>query len=116
MEEVVLEGYAAPEDTNPPVLTLNLGDGERAITTNGTFVVVHRYPQFSPRFVHPGATAFDLEDGNLTSRISSFGVGAIDMDVTTDEKPYVISYQVQDSSGNTAKVTIREDFYDFPCT
>ena len=54
-------------------------------------------------YVDPGATAYDNVDGNITSRLSTFGVGAVDTTTPSDpSQPYVISYDVTDSAGNRA--------------
>jgi hypothetical protein len=48
----------------------------------------------------------DNIDGNLTSSIASFGVGAVNMAVeTTPESPYLITYAVSDVAGNAATVS-----------
>lgn len=60
-------------------------------------------------YVDPGATATDNVDGNITSRLSAFGVGAVDTSApTTASTPYLITYDVSDSAGNTAVEGLRE--------
>ena len=60
------------------------------------------------KYTDPGATATDNVDGNLTSQLSSFGVGAV---VTTRPtaaaSPFVIAYNVKDSAGNAAPTARR---------
>ena len=60
------------------------------------------------KYSDPGATATDNVDGNLTSQLSSFGVGAV---VTTRPtaaaSPFVITYNVKDSAGNAAPTARR---------
>lgn len=54
-------------------------------------------------YVDPGATATDNVDGNLTSQLSTFGVGAVDTSApTAASAPYLITYDVSDSAGNAA--------------
>lgn len=102
------EEFVVELDTEPPVIYLEVGDGQWAMTTSGAMVVVHTYPLFSPAFVDPGATAYDVVDGDVTDSVSSFGVGAVRMDVATDEaNPYIITYRVSDNAGNAAKVRHR---------
>ncbi len=60
-------------------------------------------------YVDPGATATDNIDGNITSRLSTFGVGAVDTSApTTAKAPYLITYDVSDSAGNAAVEGLRE--------
>ncbi len=54
-------------------------------------------------YVDPGATATDNVDGNITSQLSTFGVGAVDTSAPTAASgPYLITYDVSDSAGNAA--------------
>lgn len=58
----------------------------------------------------PGASAFDAVDGNLTSRVQSFGAGAVDTSMPTApgrDFSYVVEYAVEDKSGNAAPVARR---------
>ena len=93
-------------DTVAPVITLRLGDGGQAATTDaGVLIVIHRVPQFSPPFVDPGVVAFDETDGNLTAGVTRFGLSAVDTAVLTPlEQPYLIDYHVTDAAGNAAQV------------
>ena len=60
-------------------------------------------------YVDPGATATDNVDGNITSRLCTFGVGAVDTSApTTASAPYLITYDVSDSAGNAASTGLRE--------
>ena len=76
------------EDTTPPAITL-LGDPVVYLDCS------------DPTYVDPGATAFDLCDGNLTGSIFVSGhVGPF-----TNAGEYTRTYTVRDSSGNEASVT-----------
>ena len=56
----------------------------------------------------PGATATDSIDGNITSRLTTYGVGAVKtVSPTATASPYVVTYNVQDSSGNQATPGLR---------
>lgn len=65
------------------------------ITLIGASTINH--PQFTP-YIDPGATAADIEDGNITGDIV---VGGDTVDVNTVGS-YVITYNVQDSDLNDA--------------
>jgi hypothetical protein len=58
-------------------------------------------------YLDPGATAYDTVDGNVTSLLEAYGVGAV---VTTAptlaNQPFVVTYGVTDAAGNSA-VTMR---------
>ncbi len=60
-------------------------------------------------YVDLGATAMDNIDGNITSRLSTFGIGKV---VTTAPNnasaPYIITYDVSDAAGNAAVQGLRE--------
>ncbi len=71
--------------TNPPTITL-LGDNPATVTVNSVFN-------------DPGATAYDTEEGDLTSRIERTGV----LDTATVGS-YVLHYSVMDSDRKTASV------------
>lgn len=61
-------------------------------------------------WVDPGATAFDAVDGDCTSSIQSFGVGAVDTSVPTPPGKtfsYVVEYAVSDKSNNAAPTARR---------
>ncbi|ATX82288.1 Cytochrome c2 [Mariprofundus ferrinatatus] len=79
---------AAKADTRPPVIKLR---GEASISINE-----------GEEFIDPGATAWDMVDGNLTSRIRVSG------EVNTSRPAaYMISYNVSDRAGNSAKKVSR---------
>ena len=60
-------------------------------------------------YVDPGATATDNVDGNITSRLTSYGIGAVKTTApTASSSPYLITYDVSDSSGNAATPGLRE--------
>ena len=93
-------------DVNPPVITL-LG-GAPATTLAGGVVVDSVVVNVGAVFVDPGATAWDPEDGDVTHRISAFGVGNVDTTaVTAKGLPYLIEYGATDAAGNAATVARR---------
>ena len=54
-------------------------------------------------YTDPGATATDNVDGNITSRLSTFGLGAVDTTAPNNaSNPFFITYDVSDSAGNAA--------------
>lgn len=87
--DFLLTGMCSPQtdkDNTPPEIDL---------INNPTITVIAGQP-----FVDPGAVAFDLEDGNITSWIVT----------SSDVNPFIpgtysISYEVTDSRGLTASVT-----------
>ena len=59
-------------------------------------------------YTDPGATAIDAVDGNITSSLSTYGIGAVSTAAPTNaSSAYIITYTVQDSSGNAAMPGIR---------
>ena len=80
--------YRAVEvsDTTSPDIDL-VGDEQMTVEVNGSFT-------------DPGATATDSFEGDLTDQISDSGT----VDITSLGN-YTITYQVSDSSGNTADVS-----------
>ena len=46
-------------------------------------------------YTDPGATAYDNVDGNLTSSLSSFGIGAVFTSLPTGSSYFTITYTVQ---------------------
>ena len=46
-------------------------------------------------YTDPGATAYDNVDGNLTSSLSSFGIGSVFTSQPTGTKYFNITYTVQ---------------------
>jgi hypothetical protein len=111
LEVVEVVEFVVEADTEPPVLTMKLGDGGRwAENDDGSRYVFHIVAQFAP-FVDPGASAVDARDGDLTSTIAAFGSAAVKIDVVTPETaPYLITYDVQDAAGNAA-ATLRRRVY-----
>ncbi len=75
-------------DTTPPVITL-LGDSPITIPFQGSYS-------------YPGATAFDIYDGNLTSSIVMRGYLN-----TSEPGNQILNYNVKDSSGNEAVTVYR---------
>ena len=60
-------------------------------------------------YADPGATATDNVDGDITSRLSTFGVGAVSTTAPTNASaPYLITYDVSDTAGNAALEGLRE--------
>ena len=76
------------QDTNKPVITL-LGDNSITIIQGTTYT-------------DAGATAYDQEDGDLTSQIQI--TGNVNTNVVGT---YVLNYNVQDNSGNSAVTVTR---------
>jgi hypothetical protein len=64
---------------------------------------------FNRPWVDAGAVAFDDVDGNLTTSIQTFGVGAVDTSVPTSSAGvgYVVEYYVEDRSKNAAPIARR---------
>lgn len=46
-------------------------------------------------YTDPGARAFDNMDGNITSRLSTYGVGAVSTAKPTGSSYYTTTYTVQ---------------------
>lgn len=60
-------------------------------------------------YVDSGATATDNVDGNITSELSTFGLGAIDTTAPSNASdPFLITYDVSDSAGNAAVQGLRQ--------
>ena len=60
-------------------------------------------------YVDPGATATDNVDGNITSELSTFGLGAIDTSAPNNASdPFLITYDVSDTAGNAAVQGLRQ--------
>lgn len=60
-------------------------------------------------YVDPGATATDNVDGNITSKLSTFGLGAIDTNTPSNASdPFLITYDVSDTAGNAAVQGLRQ--------
>jgi len=78
-----------PLDTTPPVITL-LGNNPQEITTGATYTEL-------------GATAMDNVDGDISGSIV-IDSSAVD---TSSADSYPVTYNVTDSSGNTADTVIR---------
>lgn len=80
-------------DSTPPIITL-IGESTIEIFRNSNFV-------------DPGATAYDDNDGNLSSLIQIIGY------VLTDVNgEYIITYRVSDAAGNTTQVDRTVIVYD----
>jgi len=75
---------------------------------------VHTFDDAEPfpagtAYADPGATAMDNVDGNITSKLTSYGIGAVKtIAPTSSSSPYYITYDVSDSSGNAATQGLRE--------
>ena len=84
--------YVPPVDTTPPVLTLK-GDGQLAVTPAGVMIMIDTVAMHG-RWEHAGATAHDVEDGDLTDQVSAFGLAAVSTAAATPgEAPYIITYR-----------------------
>ncbi|DBA96111.1 TPA: hypothetical protein ACH3X1_001605 [Trebouxia sp. C0004] len=89
--------------------------GVKAVNTMEVFVRHRVYgttpssvPPGRSTYTDPGATATDNVDGNITSRLTTYGVGAVKtVAPTATASPYVITYNVIDSSGNQATPGLR---------
>lgn len=70
----------------------------------------HNFPVHAgTKYVDPGAVAIDNIDGNLTNQLSTYGVGAVRTTAPTPTgAPYIIKYDVLDSSGNAAAEGLRD--------
>ncbi|KAL0024068.1 hypothetical protein WJX79_002467 [Trebouxia sp. C0005] len=99
----------AAADTTPPVITVLLNSlSVNATTSTGQLLVVTTV-YVGTTYVDPGATATDNVDGDITSELSTFGVGAVDTSApTVASAPYLITYDVSDSAGNAAVEGLRE--------
>lgn len=59
-------------------------------------------------YTDPGAVAWDNVDGNLTSKVSVYGVAAaVTSRPTPSDSPFKIYYDVQDNAGNPAITAMR---------
>lgn len=99
------DGYIALEQNRPnrTLVVLNRYEAEGFINTPPTITLVGSNPMEIVRgndFVDPGATAFDAEDGDLTSEI--FTSGNVDTDTLGS---YLVTYTVFDSGGLTASTS-----------
>ena len=83
-EPIVVNKNTSTIDTIPPVVWLNGGD---------TFHLV-----LNSILTDPGASANDLEDGNLPTTVS----GTFNKDLAGD---YILTYTATDSSGNSGSIT-----------
>ncbi|KAK3260700.1 hypothetical protein CYMTET_30357, partial [Cymbomonas tetramitiformis] len=111
-EVVSVESYEPTVDVTPPVLAL-LGDGQMAVTDSGIVLMIHTVNKGS-EWVDPGVTATDDMDGDLTAGVQSFGVGAVDTTMPSEE-PYVVTYSVDDAAGNSAACMRRRVYVVDPC-
>ncbi|KAK3274238.1 hypothetical protein CYMTET_17570 [Cymbomonas tetramitiformis] len=106
--------YEPPEDVTAPIIVL-LGDGQHGFTDSGTWIMIHNLTLGS-HFDDPGVEAYDLEDGDVTGSIRSFGLSAVNTDVATgDDEPYVVTYSVADRAGNEADAARRRIYVYDPC-
>ncbi|KAL0020772.1 hypothetical protein WJX77_012245 [Trebouxia sp. C0004] len=99
---------AAAADTTAPIITvlLNSMSGNATSAAGQLLVVTKVY--VGSTYTDPGATATDNVDGNITSRLTTYGVGAVKtVAPTATASPYVITYNVIDSSGNQATPGLR---------
>lgn len=99
ISRIDVEYQGANETLYPNLLIGNLtytvvSAPEITLTGNANMSV-----EYDSTFVEPGATASDMEDGDLTSSISTSGT----VDTSTLGN-YTITYSVTDASGNTVTV------------
>ena len=105
-------------DVTPPVIYLlpRTGEGLFRTVIAGGIVVDTVTVNVGTPFTDPGVEAYDAEDGNLTSAVTSWGSGNIDTTITTAPGlPFIIEYSVVDSAGNTATVARRRVRVVNPC-
>jgi hypothetical protein len=113
-QAVVVEEYAPPLDVTAPVIQLQ-GDGQLMKTATGTIVMVHRLV-LGQAFSEPGVLAWDDVDGDITAAVEAWGMGAVvTTRVTSEEKPFIVTYDVADAAGNTAKQVRRRVYVSSPC-
>jgi hypothetical protein len=104
---VLTEVYVPPQDSEPPSLQLRLGAADIAEAQIGATQIVEAQAVVGMPFRDPGWQAVDAVDGNLTDRVSSLGLSAVQDAVTagTPTLPralLVVRYSVADRAGNTA--------------
>eukprot|EP00879_Flechtneria_rotunda_P033240 GHRR01036794.1.p1 GENE.GHRR01036794.1~~GHRR01036794.1.p1 ORF type:complete len:1082 (+),score=385.26 GHRR01036794.1:389-3247(+) len=100
--------YVPATDKTPPLLTL-LGKGTAAVTATGAALMLDSVV-WNSRWTDPGATAFDMVDGDLSASIQSYGVGAVDTSAPTAPSKnfsHVVEYFVEDKSHNAAPIARR---------
>ncbi|KAK3276613.1 hypothetical protein CYMTET_15331 [Cymbomonas tetramitiformis] len=115
VEEELTSTYIPVNDTLAPIMQLR-GDGQLAVTTAGQLVMIHTI-LVGDQFSDPGVDAEDEVDGNITSRVTSFGASAINTSIpTAEDAPYIITYYVQDAAGNDAPELRRRVYVANPCT
>lgn len=74
-----------------------------AVLSHGQLQCKHELSLAGRAYIDPGATASDNVDGNITSRLSTFGLGAVDTSAPNNASdPFYITYDVSDSAGNAA--------------
>ncbi|KAL0020782.1 hypothetical protein WJX79_001465 [Trebouxia sp. C0005] len=99
---------AAAADTTAPIITVLLNSMSVNATTAAGQLLVVTTVYVGTTYIDPGATATDNVDGNITSRLTTYGVGAVKTAApTASASPYVITYSVTDSSGNQATPGLR---------
>lgn len=95
-----------PVDRIPPLLRLISADHEAATmvrTARGMLVLREEIRQ-GETFVEPGYICFDQTDGDLSDRVSTYGLDAIDTRrATAATEPLVVRYTCTDRSGIEAE-------------
>ncbi|KAK3279832.1 hypothetical protein CYMTET_12304 [Cymbomonas tetramitiformis] len=114
-EAAAVEEYVPPEDITAPVITLVTGDGQAALTSSGTFIVIHRL-YVGAVWAQPGFSAADDIDGDLTAMVTHYGNSAVSTAAATeDDAPFVVQYNVADAAGNVAATVRRRVYVEDPC-
>ncbi|GIL59275.1 hypothetical protein Vafri_14181 [Volvox africanus] len=95
------------EDKFPPRIILE-GSGRTGRDTEGRPFMLDDVP-YGSKWIHPGATALDVDENGVTvyisSRIQSFGVAAVDTSIVTPpnkQYSFWVQYTVSDAAGNEA--------------
>jgi hypothetical protein len=115
-ETAIVEEYVPPEDVDPPVIELIVGDGQLGQLADGTIIVIDTVLIGDP-YIHLGVTAHDELDGDLTDSVTASGLSAVDVHTATPaNSPYVITYTVKDSAGNAAVPRRRRVVVLNPCS
>jgi len=84
-------------------------------TATGTMVMVHRL-LLGEVFLEPGVVAWDNIDGDITAKVEAWGMGAVTTSaLTSEERPFIVTYDVEDTAGNAAKQVRRRVYVSSPC-
>ena len=98
--------YTPPVDTQPPKLMPRMKGSDRVLVpaSDGGIALVETSIAVGSRHSDAGATAIDAIDGDVSSRVSSYGLKSISTAAPTPASaPYVVRYHVADAAGNAAE-------------